>query len=226
MASSLRERRRQMLRDEILAASQTLIAERGYAAMSMDDLAARVGVSKPTLYSQFSTKEELVVVMATQVMERLFSVVEDDGALERSALDRLTDLLRTGVQVQLDHRFTAMQLWMPEIVHMLKGHPEPHDQICKMDTVVVELVRRAISAGEIVPQFDLPSVVRIFYALFMSPNMGRLSVTGTPSPEAMPDAVAAFFRRGLEPHGEGRPTGPSGPPTPAGSPGPPRQSRG
>ncbi|MEI7642774.1 MAG: TetR/AcrR family transcriptional regulator [Chloroflexales bacterium] len=199
MTSSLRERRRQILRDEILAASQTLIAERGYAAMSMDDLAARVGVSKPTLYSQFSTKEDLVVAMATQVMERLFSVVDEHGQTSRSALDRLTDLLRTSVQVQLDQRFTAMQLWMPEIVHMLKGHQEPLDQICKMDAVVIDLVHRAIHDGEIAPQFDPPSVVRIFYALFMSPNIGRLSLTGSPSPEMMPNDVATFFRRGLEP---------------------------
>ncbi|MEI6777037.1 MAG: helix-turn-helix domain-containing protein [Chloroflexales bacterium] len=199
MTSSLRERRRQVLRDEILAASQMLIAERGYAAMSMDDLASRVGVSKPTLYSQFSTKEELVVAMATQVMERLFSVVDDHGETGRSALDRLTDLLRTSVQVQLDQRFTAMQLWMPEIVHMLKAHQEPLDQICKMDAAVIDLVHRAISDGEIDPQLDPPSVVRIFYALFMSPNIGRLSLTGSPSPEMMPNDVATFFRRGLEP---------------------------
>jgi AcrR family transcriptional regulator len=188
-----------MLRDEILAASQILIAERGYAAMSMDDLAARVGVSKPTLYSQFSTKEELVMAMATQVMERLFSVVEDDGAPGRSALDKLADLLRAGVQAQLDRSFTAMQLWMPEIVHMLKGHKEHMEEICKIDAVVVDLVRQAISDGEIDPQLDSPSVVRIFYALFMSPNVGRLSLTGAPSPETMPDAVAVFFRRGMEP---------------------------
>ena len=199
MTSSLRERRRQMLRDEILAASQTLIAERGYAAMSMDDLASRVGVSKPTLYSQFSTKEDLVVAMASQVVERLFSVLDDDSETTRSALDCLTDLLRTGIQVQLDQRFTAMQLWMPEIVHMLKGHPKHQEQTCKIEAVVVELVRRAISDGEIDPHFDPPSVMRIFHALLMSPNIGRLSATGIPNSESMPNTVAAFFRRGLEP---------------------------
>jgi AcrR family transcriptional regulator len=60
MAHSLRERRRQMLREEILEATHQLLTERGYAAMSMDDLAARVGVSKPTLYNQFPTKEDLI----------------------------------------------------------------------------------------------------------------------------------------------------------------------
>ncbi|MBX0328216.1 TetR/AcrR family transcriptional regulator [Oscillochloris sp. ZM17-4] len=199
MVSSLRERRRQMLRDEILEAAQSLIAERGYAAMSMDELAARVGVSKPTLYSQFSTKEALVAAMAIQVMERLFSVVDDDGATERSPMDRLIDLLRTGVQVQLDERVMAMQLWMPDIVHMLKGHQEHMNQICKIDAVVVDLVSQAISGGEIDPRFDQASIVRVFYALFMSPHIGYLSAIDAPSREHMPDTVIEIFRRGLAP---------------------------
>jgi hypothetical protein len=38
----------------------------------------------------------------------------------------------------------------------------------------------------------------------MSPNIGRMSITGAPGPEANPDAVAAFFRRGLEAAGDCR----------------------
>jgi AcrR family transcriptional regulator len=197
MTSTLRERRRQMLRDEILEASQALLAERGYAALSMDELAARVGVSKPTLYSQFSTKEDLVMAMAAQVMERLFAVAADDGTAPRSPLDRLVDLLRTGLQAQLDRQVTAMQLWMPEIVHMLKSHQEHLDQICKIDAVVVSLVRQAMVRGEIDPRLDEMSIVRSFYALFMSPSVGRLSISGPPSPEAMAESVASIFRRGI-----------------------------
>jgi len=197
MTTSLRERRRQMLRDEILDAAQALIAEWGYAAMSMDDLAARAGISKPTLYSHFPTKEELVVAMATQVMDCLFSVVEDRGDAGRSALDRLTDLLRMGVQSQIDRRVTAMQLWMPEIVHMLKTHQHPLEQIRRIDALVVNLVRQALANGEICPQQNEINVVRIFYALFMSPSVGRLSLVDSPNSEEMPEEVVAFFRRGV-----------------------------
>lgn len=197
MTNSLRERRRQMLRDEILDAAQNLITERGYAAMSMDDLATRVGVSKPTLYSHFPNKEAIVVAMAIQVMDSLFSVVDDHGALDRSPLDRLTDLLRTGVQTQLDHRVTAMQLWMPEIIHMLKGHSQSHDRICRIDELVITLVRQALAQGEINPQLHETSIVRIFYALFMSPNIAGFSLVATPNSEEMPAMVATFFRQGL-----------------------------
>jgi AcrR family transcriptional regulator len=50
------ERMRQML--EI---AETVFAERGYAAASMDDIAERVGVSKPMLYEYFNSKEGLLL---------------------------------------------------------------------------------------------------------------------------------------------------------------------
>ncbi len=197
MTSSLRERRRQLLRDEILEAAQALIAERGYAAMSMDDLAAQVGISKPTLYSHFSAKEELVIAMATLAMERLFAVVDDGDPPRRSPLERLTDLLRTGIQVQMDRQVTAMHLWMPEIVQMMKSREESLTQLYRIDAVVVDLVRQAHAHGEIVAGLDESVVVRIFYALFMSPNVARLSLVNSPDPETMPEEVAHFFLRGV-----------------------------
>ncbi|NTV63573.1 MAG: TetR/AcrR family transcriptional regulator [Oscillochloris sp.] len=221
MTTNLRERRRQMLRDEILEATQSLIAERGHSAMSpdkpntsgaradttkptiyslfptMEELAARVGVSKPTIYSLFPTKESLLVAMATRVLERLFSVIDDDGASGRSPLDRLSDLLRAGVQSQLERRVTAMQLWMPEMVYILKTYPDTLAQICRIDAMVVDLVRQGMRHGEINPRLSDQNVVRIFYALFMSPNLGPLSMIDSPNSDEMPAALAEFFRRGV-----------------------------
>ena len=195
MAPSLRERRRQLLREEILAATHRLMTERGYAAMSMEELAASVGVSKPTLYNQFPTKEDLVAAMAAQLLDRLFADVE--RAPGQSPLAQLIGLLRAIVLVQLEHSTTAMQLWMPEIITILERNPVTCQQLERVDLVVVELVRAAIAAGEIDPRADIASVVRVFYALLCAPSLGRRSVTETPDPQAMADTVTQIFRRGL-----------------------------
>ncbi|MGQ0632710.1 MAG: TetR/AcrR family transcriptional regulator [Sporichthyaceae bacterium] len=44
---------------EMLDAAEALFGEHGYAAASMDDIAARVGVSKPMLYHYYGSKERL-----------------------------------------------------------------------------------------------------------------------------------------------------------------------
>jgi AcrR family transcriptional regulator len=68
--SPTRWRRRKEARpDEILAAALESFAARGFAATRLEDVAARAGISKGTLYLYFKSKEELfeAVVRATIV---------------------------------------------------------------------------------------------------------------------------------------------------------------
>ncbi len=68
-------RRKEARPDEILAAALASFAERGFAATRLEDVAARAGISKGTLYLYFKGKEDLfeAVVRATLVpnIERL-----------------------------------------------------------------------------------------------------------------------------------------------------------
>ena len=52
-------RRKEARPEEITAAALDLFVERGYAATRLEDVAARAGVSKGTLYLYFTSKEEL-----------------------------------------------------------------------------------------------------------------------------------------------------------------------
>jgi AcrR family transcriptional regulator len=195
MAPNLRQRRRELLREEILEATHMLMAERGYAATSMDELAARVGVSKPTLYNQFPTKEDLVAAMAAKLFERVFADLA--AAPGQSPFERLLALLHTVVRIQLERRTTAMQLWLPEIVEILERKEITHEQLINLDRLVVTLLREAIAAGEVDPSVDVGSAVRIFYGMVCAPSLGRLSCVEPPDPATMADAVVDVFRRGL-----------------------------
>ncbi|WP_176968685.1 TetR/AcrR family transcriptional regulator [Amycolatopsis xylanica] len=55
------ERERQMIET-----AEAVFAERGYSAASMDDIAERVGVSKPMLYEYFNSKEGLLLACIRQ----------------------------------------------------------------------------------------------------------------------------------------------------------------
>jgi len=58
--STLRERRAQLTRDEILRAARRLFAERGYAGTSVRDIAQAAGVSAQTVYDSVGPKQVLV----------------------------------------------------------------------------------------------------------------------------------------------------------------------
>jgi AcrR family transcriptional regulator len=59
-APSLRERRAQLTRDEILRAARRLFAERGYARTSVREIAQAAGVSAQTVYDSVGSKQVLV----------------------------------------------------------------------------------------------------------------------------------------------------------------------
>ena len=62
----IRQRRKEARPSEIMAAALDLFVERGFAATKLDDVAARAGVSKGTLYLYFSSKEELFKAVIQQ----------------------------------------------------------------------------------------------------------------------------------------------------------------
>jgi AcrR family transcriptional regulator len=61
MPSSLRERTRRAVQKEIADAAVKLFVSQGYAATTIDDIAAAVGMSQRSVFRYFATKEEIVV---------------------------------------------------------------------------------------------------------------------------------------------------------------------
>ena len=58
-------------REAIVAAAQRLFLDRGFGAVSMDELAETAGVARRTLYNQFSSKEEIFREMLSAVSRQL-----------------------------------------------------------------------------------------------------------------------------------------------------------
>lgn len=80
------ERERQMIE-----VAEAVFAEQGYVAASMDDIADRVGVSKPMLYEYFNSKEGLLLACIRQFRAALREVTEQavaDAAGPEDALRR------------------------------------------------------------------------------------------------------------------------------------------
>ncbi|MEV4568064.1 TetR family transcriptional regulator [Nonomuraea sp. NPDC049419] len=59
--TGLRELQRQRVREAISSAAITLFLERGFDEVPVTEVAAAAGVSKPTLFKYFPTKEDLVL---------------------------------------------------------------------------------------------------------------------------------------------------------------------
>ncbi|SHH57917.1 transcriptional regulator, TetR family [Jatrophihabitans endophyticus] len=74
-------------REQLVAVGRSLFAEKGFDATSIEEIAARAGVSKPVVYEHFGGKEGLYAVVVDREMGDL--------------LDRLTRALSGGAPHQL-----------------------------------------------------------------------------------------------------------------------------
>ena len=74
---------------QTLDVAHRMFAERGYAAVTMDDVAAEVGVTKPLLYAYFGNKERLYLACLERAGEALLATVVGALADVRKPADAL-----------------------------------------------------------------------------------------------------------------------------------------
>lgn len=80
-----REQNRIARERRILDAALKVFADKGYVGASMDDIAADAGLSKPTVYQYFPSKEELFTAMLTQERDLMLAAFEYRSAREMVA---------------------------------------------------------------------------------------------------------------------------------------------
>lgn len=73
-------RRKQARPSEIIAAALAVFAERGFAATRLDDIAARAGVTRGTLYLYFPNKEELFKAVVRETIVPILARAETMAA--------------------------------------------------------------------------------------------------------------------------------------------------
>jgi len=61
--------------EQTLEVAHGLFAERGYAAVTMDEIAAAVGVTKPLLYNYFGNKERLYIACMERAGDALIATI-------------------------------------------------------------------------------------------------------------------------------------------------------
>jgi AcrR family transcriptional regulator len=89
------ERRKEERPAQLLAAALGLFVERGYAATRLDDVAARAGVSKGTLYLYFGSKQALFkAVVRENIVERISQTRELAGRFDGPREELLRLLVR------------------------------------------------------------------------------------------------------------------------------------
>jgi AcrR family transcriptional regulator len=169
------------VRAAAIAATLVELAECGYSALSLEDVARRAGVHKTTLYRRWGTREELVLeAMLERASEHVS--VRDTGSLR----DDLLDLARTAAANAATPEVAAMARAVaaesPRDGRLAAANRRFWAERLALDGVIVE---RAIERGEVAAETDPNRVIEAV----IGPIHLRLLLTGEPIDDSFLEGI-------------------------------------
>jgi AcrR family transcriptional regulator len=184
------------VRAAVYEATLLELKRRGYAALAIEDIAARAGVHKTTIYRRWGTKDTLLAAAMGDLVDARVPV-PDTGAIEtdlcefaRSIVDVLTsDAGAIVVAVLFSDAARA-----PEVAEVKRN------LFAERQRLAAPIVERAIQRGELPPDTDPHELI----GMVAAPIYYRLLVTGEPIDRAVGDraALAALAAARAAPPGQ------------------------
>src|SRR6478736_5982902 len=187
-----RQRRKEARPQELLDAALDLFVEKGFAATRSEEVAARAGVAKGTLYLYYPSKEELLKeVIRHNVVNQIAEGVEIVRAFQGSSSELLAYMMRLWWERVGETRASGiLKLMMSEVRNFPEIAQFWVDEVTSpADRMIAEIVQRGIDAGE----FRQVNVENAFHALvapllFLVMNKHSLGAC-VPSAKLDPQAV-------------------------------------
>jgi AcrR family transcriptional regulator len=141
-------------------AATELFAEKGYHGTSINDLAARLGLTTASLYYYVDGKQDLLFRVLQASMTNFLSGLEEIEALDLPARDKLCKAVSNHVGFVLDNP-AAVAVFLRERRFLPPQQRDESDaRADRYDHMFSDLIRRAMADGDISP--GDPMLLRLF----------------------------------------------------------------
>jgi len=159
---SLKEQTLRLREDLILQAVNRLLAQKGYDVMTVDEVAAQVGLTKPSLYKHFESKEALAAAALIRLLEKALAAGQALAA-DLPAVERLRGVLRWALDQHLRDAMPLLPSTRSTLRDALLNNARYVDRLQALSTLLMTWIEQAQSDGQLNP--DLPAEV-VLYTLY------------------------------------------------------------
>jgi len=194
--SAERKADREQKREAVLLAAVRMFNDRGFHAASLDDVAASLGVSKPTIYHYLGNKDQVLLECVTRGVEQMRAAAEEAHGLSGTGLDRLRSFLRRYSQITMGDFGRCVIRTSDEALSAESGarfRAVKRD----IDTAMRSLLRAGIEDGSIAPLDVKLTAFTVAGALNWPARWHRAD--GDCSPEALSAQMVDILTQGLAP---------------------------
>ena len=197
-------RRKHARPEEITAAALESFVEHGYAATRLDDVAARAGISKGTLYLYFANKEELFkAVVREALVARLVEFRSQIGKFQGSSADLLRLVFRNWWERIGSTRISGI----PKLIlSEARNFPEiarfyVEEVVRPGRETLAAVIRRGIARGEFRADIDVDASVHLLAAPMLMITLWKNALEpccdDRIDPETLLEAHVEMLSRGL-----------------------------
>jgi TetR/AcrR family transcriptional regulator, fatty acid metabolism regulator protein len=197
---SLKEKQRQEREALILQVAEEVLMEKGYYETSIDEIAARVGIAKGTVYLHFPSKEDLVVAIFERDIQNITEHVEATISSDRTPRQKMESILQLLYGGIFNQR---MQLLYSLSNNTGLRHLILEKKACMRDlwdelsARITSLLEEGKAAGEFDPTLPTPIMLSAFFSLLSPRSYERLMVEGQMSVEEVARDLGRIYFKGI-----------------------------
>ena len=182
--------------DAIIQAVNRLLAEKGFDLMTVDQVAAEVGIAKASLYKHFPSKEDLAAAAMVRVMQRAQAFLAGLPADGRP-LDQLKAMVRWMLSLQLAGEMPSLPHHNSTLRTTLVNNKAYLDGLMQVSDQLGGWIEKAQANGSI--NAGLPPVLVLYtrYARACDPVLEFLKAGGQHSDEQVIALVLQTCFEGL-----------------------------
>lgn len=182
--------------DAIVQTVNRLLAEKGFDAMTVDEVAASVGIAKASLYKHFPSKEDLAAAAMVRIMQRTQNML---AALPGDArpIDQLRAVVRWALQMQLAGEMPSLPSQNSSLRAALMANRGYLDRLIAVSDRLGGWIQAAQADGSINPALPPIVVLYTLYARACDPVLEFLKAGGQHSDEQIVELVLSTCFDGL-----------------------------
>jgi AcrR family transcriptional regulator len=182
--------------DAIIVTVNRLLAEKGFDAMTVDEVAAQVGIAKASLYKHFPSKEDLAAAAMVRVMRRAQAYL---AALPGSMapLDKLRAVVRWTMELKLAGEMPSLPSQNSSLRATLIANADYMNGLIEVSDQLGAWIEAAQEQGLLNPQLPAIAVLYTLYARACDPVLEFLQMGGQHTDAEIADLVLSTCFDGL-----------------------------
>ncbi len=180
----------------IVQAVNRLLAEKGFDAMTVDEVAAEVGIAKASLYKHFPSKEDLACAAMVRVMRRAQDFLQSLPAAA-APLDNIKAVARWTMEVQLAGEMPSLPSQNSSLRATLMKSRDYMDGLIEISDQLGAWIEAAQASGQLNPGLPAIAVLYTLYARACDPVLEFLNVSGQYTRDQIVELVMATCFEGL-----------------------------